>query len=89
MINFLRTIGTSIFAISVVLLFGGLLYLPFYLYQRDLKLDATYKYQIWVKGVGNYRTNSYKKDGKCLNFTTHRNEKIMVCGGDIEIKETH
>mgnify|MGYP006272679685 CR=1 FL=1 len=89
MIKILENLGTGLFGIVVVLFIGGMFYLPFHIFFKDKELDETYNYHIWVKGVGNYRTNEYKVDGKCLTFTTHKNEDVVVCGSEIEIRKTH
>ena len=89
MIKFLNVLGTALFGIFIVLLLGALVYLPFYFVHKDNELNKTYKYRIWVKGIGNYRTNSYQLNGKCLTFTDRHGEYITVCGSDMEITKTN
>ena len=89
MIKFLNVLVTALFGIFIVLLLGALVYLPFYVHYKDKTLDETYKYHIWVKGIGNYRTNSYQLNGKCLTFTDRHGAYITVCGSDMEITKTH
>ncbi len=89
MIKFLNVLGTALFGIFIVLLLGALVYLPFYFVHKDNELNKTYKYRIWVKGIGNYRTNSYQIDGKCLTFTDRHGAYITVCGSDMEITKTN
>jgi hypothetical protein len=89
MIKFLEVLTSALFGIFIVLLIGAMVYLPFYFFNKDSELDKTYKYHIWVKGIGNYRTNSYQIDGKCLTFTDRHGAYITVCGSDMEITKTH
>ena len=89
MIKFLNVLGTALFGIFIVLLLGALVYLPFYFVHKDNELNKTYKYRIWVKGIGNYRTNSYQLNGKCLTFTDRHGAYITVCGSDMEITKTN
>lgn len=67
------------------IIFGLIFSIPYFIIRHDINKDLQYKYKIWIRHHGGYRTNQYRMEEDCIHFIDEEGKGKIICSKDIEI----
>lgn len=67
------------------IILGLIFSIPYFIIRHNINKDIQYKYKIWVRHHGKYRTNYYKMEGDCIHFIDEDGKDRIIRSNDMEI----